>query len=112
MSQEEIEQLQFDLEEARIENGELKKDIEDFCFVTTEFLGLMGIDIKSIRDGVEVKKVVKAIKSQLFNLVTDEEGFGAMFSSFAPEALRVGEKYEALAIEVKSRKRQEKGIEQ
>lgn len=100
----------FVIEELRIENAELKQDIEDFCYVTAEFLALMGIKITSIRDGVKTRDVVKSIKSKLFMIATDDEGFIGLIGHFAPEAIRIGEKYESLALEVSQRKQQEKGI--
>ncbi len=102
--------LEFENEELRIQVAELQQDLEDFCYVTVEFLGIMGIDVSQLRNGIETRKVIKAIKSKLLMIATDEEGFASLFSHFAPEALRVGEKYEELSKIVTERKHKEKGI--
>lgn len=102
--------IDLEKENLRLKVAELESDIEDFCYVTVEFLQIMGINISDIRDGIKTKDVIKSIKSKLFMLATDDDGFGALFASFAPEALRVGEKYEELAKQVTARKHKEKGI--
>lgn len=106
----EIENLQYELAEERIKVKELEADLEDLLFVSTQFMGVMGIQINELRTGVDTKKVVKAIKSKLFQLATDDEGFAGMFKHFADEAIRVAEKYEHVAQEVTDRKLAEKGL--
>ncbi len=106
----EIENLQYELEEERIKNKELQADVEDLLFVSTQFMGVMGIQINELREGVNTKKVIKNIKSKLFQLATDDEGFAGMFKHFADEAIRVAEKYEHVAQEVTDRKLAEKGL--
>lgn len=101
-------ELKYNLEEANIKALELEADIDDFIFVTSELMRLFGIDPKSIVEGkVEARAVVKKIKSNLLQAMSDPDGFSSLFTHISAASIRIGDKYQDRARIVVPRKMEE-----
>jgi len=99
--------LKFNLEEALIRIAEVERDMDDLIYVNHEIMILFGIQANAVlTDRVDKKTVFKTIKTNMISAVMDPDGFGSMFSHFAPDAIRIGEKYHERALALSFERRQ------